>query len=92
MTQQDGIRRRADGSIDTDYYLEIGRECRSSAFQNMFRAMRRGGKETGSSGDREPGSAPARVDELDTIQAMWLRSVSGLDRHSTNKYRAIMEF
>lgn len=37
MRQQDQIRRRPDGSIDSAHYLALGRHCRS-------RACRRNGK------------------------------------------------
>lgn len=36
MTNSDHIRYRADGSIDTGYYMALGREMRSSKAHEIF--------------------------------------------------------
>ena len=39
MHKGNEIRRRSDGSIDTGYYMEIGRTCRSQAFHKVCSAI-----------------------------------------------------
>jgi hypothetical protein len=38
MTNATGLHRRADGSIDTSYYMEKGRICRGNAAHEIFAA------------------------------------------------------
>ena len=52
MHRSDEIRRRSDGSIDTGYYMQIGRTRRSQAFHNACSAIRSSLSATKSTSDQ----------------------------------------
>ena len=56
MTQQtdNAIRRHADGSIDTEYYLARGRVARSRQAHGLFAALARLVRQAWSSPSRQP--------------------------------------